>query len=287
MRSICFFSSYFTDEAIPLYVRVYLEELRRHFTEVIFLTNEKKIITGDLHFLETNKIEYRLYKNEGHDFGMWYKAFEGFPVSDYNRIGLVNDSCILFKRLDFIFDWIDKGNPDYCGITDSNKEAYHIQSYFLVIGKRAIPLVQEYFKKNKLKENIKDVIHAYEIGLSSWLISKGMKTDAYFSKKEYYGEHNPMLLFSDDLIKNGIPLIKKKIVFGTFRREEYFSLMRMNFNVDPHYYCNLIKKNNGDLLIDFDEMLNKNSKTLKSLIRKYNFNLFFFRIFRKFKSLVK
>ena len=43
-----------------------------------------------------NEIE----ENEGFDFGLWYHAFLKYNVDLYDKIALVNDSCILFKSLD-------------------------------------------------------------------------------------------------------------------------------------------------------------------------------------------
>ncbi len=43
MKSICFYSSYFTLDYIPYYVKFYLEELEKHFSEIVFLTNEKQL----------------------------------------------------------------------------------------------------------------------------------------------------------------------------------------------------------------------------------------------------
>src|ERR1035438_10245432 len=110
MKSICFFSSYFRDEKIPYYIKFYLEELTKHFSEVILLTNEKKILERDIHYLQKTNIKLKFVANEGYDFGMWYKAMKQFDILAYDRVGLINDSCVLFKKLDEPFDWINKSN---------------------------------------------------------------------------------------------------------------------------------------------------------------------------------
>lgn len=285
MNSVCFFCSYFNQSVIPYYVKVYLEELSLHFSEIVFLTNKKDIIGNDLSYLINRKIKYRFYDNEGYDFGMWYKAFIEFPVESYERIGLINDSCILFKKIDFVFDWVNKNNFDYCGLTSSAALTPHIQSYFLIINKKAITAVKNYFKIHKIKQNITEVIYTYEVGLSDYLRKEGFSLNSFYALDESSKEHNPMLFYSDDLIKRGIPLIKKKIIFGTFRKQEYFSLMRMDFNIDPLYHINLIKKVNlGRLIINLD-LLNENmySKEFANKIRSYNLKLFLFRMLRQLK----
>jgi lipopolysaccharide biosynthesis protein len=255
MNSICFFCSYFNESKIPYYIRIYIEELSRHFSKVVFLTNEKQLAGEELKYLESLKIESRFYKNEGFDFGMWKKAFNDFPVLEFDRVGLVNDSCILFKKMDFIFDWIEKGNYDFCGMTDSNALSYHLQSYFLVLNKNAIHHTKDYLEKNGTLTDIRDVIKTYEVGLSSYLIERGLKAGAYFSRRDYFGEFSPALYFVKELIKEGMPLIKKKIIYASFRKEENLTLMRMDFKMDPMYYVGLIEESNkGTLLIDFKKI---------------------------------
>ncbi len=285
MQSICFFSSYYTTEQIPYYIKYYLEELQRHFTEVVFLTNEKTLSEEDHKYFKRRMIQYRLYKNEGYDFGMWYKAFQEFPVLNYDRIGLVNDSCVLFKKIDFIFQWINESNLDYCGITDSNAIAYHIQSYFVVINKNAIKPVCDYFSQHQIAGQMRDVIRKYEIGLSSYLLQRKMALGAYFSNKDYKGDHNPMLYFSDKLIALRLPLIKKKIIFCSFREEEFLSLRRMNFNIDPRFHINFIGKvNKGTEILDFDKITGElYDKKFISKIKFYKTKSSLFQFLRKFK----
>jgi len=284
MKSICFFSSYFTSGQIPYYVKFYLEELKKHFSQLVLLTNEKAFSNEDLIYLDKNDIKYRLYRNEGYDFGMWYKAFKEFPVSDYDRIGLVNDSCILFKNIDFLFKWIDEKDFDYCGITDSNGLSYHIQSYFLIINKKAIEPVYEYFCKNQVVYNIKEVIKIYEVGMSQFLINKNFKLGAFFSTN-YIGEYNPMLYFEKDLLNKGLPVIKKKVIFCSFRKDELLNLIRMNFNIDPLYHIRLIKEiNQSEQLIDFNKLTEGVcNRIFKRKIKIFKIKSYFYQYIRKFK----
>jgi lipopolysaccharide biosynthesis protein len=241
MKSICFFSSYYDGEKMPYYVKFYLTELSRHFSEVIFLVNEKTISPEDIQFLSSNNIPYRTYKNEGYDFGMWYKAFKEYDLKVYDRVGLVNDSCILFNNLNFYFDWLNKQDIDYGGLTDCNLIKYHIQSYFIVINKKAIQLVAEYFSKNGIVKNVKDVIMVYEINLCDYLREKGMQLKAYYPIKEK-SMANPSWIGVKDLIKDGLPLIKKKIIVREYGDADWKVLAMHGFDPIPNHYIKLIKK---------------------------------------------
>lgn len=271
IKSVCFFCSYYTGTYIPDYVKFYVVELRRHFTEVVFLTNEKTIQPGDLEFLRSNNIQYRLYKNEGYDFGMWYKALCEYDIEQYDRIGLINDSCLLFKKLDFFFEWLEREEVDYAGMTDCNAIQYHIQSYFIVINKKGIAWVKEYIKRNGIVTNIKEVIKVYEVGLSQYLIGLGLKLKAYYpiqsvlplkdssenkkfrdklilsnrKWKLYMGfmcKQNPMWFAAKELMKQGIPVIKKKILTRLYGDASLRYMMRFGFEPDPRYYIRLINK---------------------------------------------
>ena len=242
LKSICFFSSYYTGENIPKYVRFYLSELSRHFTEVLFLTNEKVLSADDLQFLSSHNISYRLYKNEGYDFGMWYKAFRECDIMKYDRVGLINDSSILFNKLDFYFDWLKKGEMDYCGMTDCKLITYHIQSYFIIINKKAIPLVLEYFKQHGIIADIKLLIRTYEIGLNTYLIQAGMKGAAYYSFKDDVSVLNPSLMKAKELIKKGAPLIKKRILTRLYGDASLRYMIGAGFDANPRNYIRLINK---------------------------------------------
>jgi lipopolysaccharide biosynthesis protein len=250
IKSICFFCSYYTDPTLPEYVKFYLIELKRHFSEVIFLTNEKIILPDDLEFLHSQNISFRIYKNEGYDFGMWCKAFEEYDTENYERIGLINDSCILFKKLDFFFEWLENEDLDYGGMTDCNLVKYHLQSYFIIINKNAIKPVGEYFRQNGIRTGIKEIIHTYEVGLSRYLISLGLELKTYFSFKNEPLNGDPTWIRTRELIKNGMPMIKKKIFARFYGDASWRYMVRFGFDPDPRNYIKLIKKQHPDGDID-------------------------------------
>ena len=154
MRSICFFASYFTGNRLPYYITVYLGELNKHFSEVVLLTSQNDLSIESIAFLKAENIRLQIEENEGFDFGLWYKAFQKNEIETYDQIALVNDSCILFKPLNEFMEWSRSNASDLQGITRSNAIAPHIQSYFLIINKKAIPFVKEYFEQHKLFKNI-------------------------------------------------------------------------------------------------------------------------------------
>jgi lipopolysaccharide biosynthesis protein len=286
MKSICFYSSYFTLDYIPYYVKFYLEELEKYFSEIIFLTNEKRLNETEFAYLRQKNIRLKFVSNEGFDFGMWYKAFKEFPSLDYDRVGLINDSCVLFKPLDHVFNWIDSNDFDYFGLVSSKSVALHVQSYFIVINKNAIKPVYDYFMQSGLISNYQKVIYTYEIGLSANLRKQGLKVAAMFTSKNDIAAQNPSFLVIEEFIRGGIPMIKKKIIFRSYRKGEYLSMLRMNFKLNEKRYIKLIKEVNPNIpLIDFDIAIKDFKRSNNFDIYIYNLLLFLYRLAKRSKLL--
>jgi lipopolysaccharide biosynthesis protein len=282
MKSICFYSSYFTQDYIPYYVKFYIEELEKYFSEIIFLTNEKQLQESELAYLKTKNITLKFVSNEGFDFGMWYKAFKEYPSLDYDRVALINDSCILFKPLTDVFKWIDSNTFDYCGLVSSRSVALHIQSYFIIINKNAIKPVYDYFMQNGLISDYKKVIYTYEIGLSAHLRKQGLNVAAMFTSKKDIAAQNPSFLVIEEFIEGGMPMIKKKIIFRSYRKGEYLSMLRMNFELNQNHYIDLIKKvNKNETLINFDLAIKDFKRSSNIDIYLYNIVLFFYQLAKK------
>jgi lipopolysaccharide biosynthesis protein len=263
MKSICFFSSYFEKNELPYFIKCYLIELKHHFDELVLISNDKIPGNDDMLFLSEHEIEWMPVKNEGYDFGMWYKAFKKKNISDYDRVALVNDSCILFKKLDDTMKVINSSGWDYAGLLDSDQIDYHIQSYFLVMNKQAIKYVNEYFSTHGIRQDIDDVIKTYEIGLTPFLLSKQMKIGSVYSHTVCGPNLNPSFYGVEALIRSGFPMIKKKIIFGNYKRGEISNLGMGRFKFSPSYYLNLVKKYTKDPIIN-----------LGVLKREYNSRVF-------------
>ncbi|HRH64147.1 MAG TPA: rhamnan synthesis F family protein [Bacteroidia bacterium] len=255
MKTICFFSSYFKGDSLPYYCEIYLLELKKNFNEVVLLTTKKPNVSA-CNILNENGIELFIVNNEGFDFGMWSKAFDKYPVENYDRIALVNDSCILFAPLNRFMDWVNTTNADCYAISESHAISYHLQSYFMLLNKKAILALKNHFKQTGIQANIGDVIRKYEIGISTTWLTNGLVLKAFLSNNGYQGEFSPYYYLIDAHLKQGSPMIKKKIIYSSYRKDELFTLLRMNFEIDPKYYLEKIKQLQGThLLLSYEKLL--------------------------------
>lgn len=254
--SICLYSSFFQGKRIPFYIRYYLEELCKHFDEILFVSTCKQLDEDSIGFLERNAIRSLSVENEGFDFGMWYKALKTIDANKYKRIGLVNDSCILFRKLDAEFKKFNECEDGYYGLVISDRFSRHLQSYFVLAQGNAVNCLVDYFMEKGIVRDYRNVIQTYEIGLSTHMIRNNYPVQGLYNTLHADYPENPSFSRIPELIEEGIPMIKKKIVFRNYRGLEYYWLLRMRFKTDFRIYWNLIKnKYNSAELIDIDQVM--------------------------------
>lgn len=285
--TVCLYSSYVVGSDIPYYVRFYLENLIPHFSRIVYITNERELNSDAKAFLERSKIEFMPVANEGYDFGMWYKGIsrleseQATPLQEvYEYIGLVNDSCILFKDLNIDFERVLASNAGYSGMVISDRYATHIQSFFLIIRGNAIQVMTDYFHQHGLVTDYRQVIQTYEIGLTQEMIRKDVQLFSLYNNANRAYEKNPSFSLVKELIEEGMPLIKKKIVFRNYRGLEYYWVVRMNFDTDYRKYFSYIKKKYSTGTIDLE-------RVMKDAPKQSHADLFWFALARGFANFVR
>lgn len=225
--SLCYFVCYTEKEIEETDLR-YINELKYHFDEVVVLTNYQFPI-------ENLDCECILLDNKGYDFGFLYQAINGKDLSKYHLMAFVNNSNILLENrtLNDFFKWLDLQDPKFCGITDSFQTGtYHLQSHFLIFKEEVIVLLQKFFlainferfftiKNKKILREI--IIAECEVGLSQYMIRNKIIPASWFKATDFsesykipIKEINLHTMFWKELIEEGYPLIKKKIVCREF-----------------------------------------------------------------------
>lgn len=232
MKSLCLFVSYTESdhqEDMPL-----IMALQRHFDKVIVLTN---VAPAESVF------QYIVLSNQGYDFGFIYRALQLVDVSDVDILGIVNNSQILLEGMDLdgFFNWFFDSSATFCGLTDSfeapkgieKSKSYHIQSSFIVLKGTAIPVLhrffgevgfERFFEMKDPKKLRQAIIRDVEIGLSQYMIKENQTLEAWFSATRFNPLHgrpvdsNMHVFLWEELIKAGYPLMKKKIVNGSWDR---------------------------------------------------------------------
>jgi lipopolysaccharide biosynthesis protein len=228
-KKICIFVHYHFEELIPYNVQCYVKELCHYFDEIIVITNERKL--HNKHEIEHPKITLLQTENSGYDLGMFYRAYKTLTVNDYQQIACVNDSILVFNRLTALFEWAKTTNFDFWGMTDTDirpsysthEDNYHIQSFFLVFNQKAIEGLEDFFTKMNINDFLNEkniqklkhkVINDWEIGVSQFLIKKGLRCGAYIRYEAFKKETKKPtdFAFQDFIMNNGLPVVKKKTI---------------------------------------------------------------------------
>jgi lipopolysaccharide biosynthesis protein len=264
-KSICLFAHFDAKMKIDDYVITYLEQLANIGIEIFFISNSA--VKKEYQDLLLNKIRNcRIFEreNKGADFGAWKWAIENNIIpEDTDYLLLTNDSLYgpLFPLAPTIQAMQSKQDIDFWGLTDSYQGAWHIQSYFLLLSKKAF--VSEAFKKvfnqdfselNKL-----EIIKNGELQLTKSLSDSGFKGMAYISYGqispgfEEWDAKNPTHFFWDQLIEQfNFPFIKKEVILQNPENiqgvEKLFSLIQKYSS----YPIENIKRSISDYLASFD-----------------------------------
>lgn len=213
IRRFVLFSSYFESIEVPAYIFYFLSQLKPHVGRIIYITTNDKVLS------EQDRERLGLYvddvvqvANSGYDFGMWQKVLQSHHVQgEYDELCLVNDSCVCFDSLAPYFNWHQQSQADVTGMTLSYDVNRHLQSFFLCVKSSAVTSVVRYLEGLDLHaSSFEQVIEQGELGLSRTLQEQGFSIRGFYEMPES-DKTNPMYSHCIDIIRAGVPLIKKKL----------------------------------------------------------------------------
>ena len=122
MKSLCIFIHYSKFHTIPLYVKLFVSELENYFDEIVIVYNERQL--NDNNQFRSSKVTTFASKNDGYDFGHFYRYYSQIDTSCYYQIACINDSNILINRLDHVFKWANDSSLDFWGLLDSHEKPW-------------------------------------------------------------------------------------------------------------------------------------------------------------------
>lgn len=99
----CIFIHYSTINTLPYYVELYITQLAYHFDTIKVLTNNINI--NNKKILQWENVEFVHFKNQGYDFGMFYRYIKNENLENFSQLGIINDSNILLNELNHVFHW--------------------------------------------------------------------------------------------------------------------------------------------------------------------------------------
>lgn len=186
---LCIFSHFDREGVIDEYVLNYLLALKSIGCDIVFVSTAKDIQKEELSKLESICSQSIIKENIGYDFGAWSTGINecGRIIENYNTLVLCNDSVYapLFD-LRIMFEKMSERKLDAWSVTDSMDISYHMQSYFLVFGKKILRNddFMGIWQRYVVYKNKRNIIEKYEVGLSKFLLNRGFAIGAYCETKK-------------------------------------------------------------------------------------------------------
>jgi len=171
------------DEKLQDFAYNYLCALHDAGLSIAFVSNCATLPDSDLARLRPVCAAIILRNNIGYDFGAARDALRvlNLPRANTEFVVLANDSVYgPLQPLGPILDRIDFGQADLWGATDNWQHRYHLQSYFLVAGRRALESAawKRFWGDMRLVQSRDYVIQRYEIGMTAAMLRGGVRCAA-------------------------------------------------------------------------------------------------------------
>lgn len=166
------------------YVWYFLNELRSAGYAVVFVTNgpRPKPAVLDKLLVECPLVLWR--RNRGYDFGAYKDALQELPnLADLDSLILANDSVYgPIQPLAPVLAKADQEHADIWGITDTYDRKYHLQSYFLLIHRKALrtPTFLKFWRGLVYVQDKRLVVQRFEVGFSQRMLEAGLTLSALY-----------------------------------------------------------------------------------------------------------
>jgi len=190
---VALFTHFDRRERLAEHVLAYVRELHGIGFSVVFITNSGRLPNDGLSALQPYCRAVIVRHNVGYDFGAVREVIDllDLPRPETEQLLIANDS--VYGPLVPIADLLgrfDLNKADLWGMTDSWQYRYHLQSYFLLAGRRAItsPAWQAFWRGVRPVSSKQWVISRYEVGLTQQLLKAGLRCRSLWSYHDLLGQ---------------------------------------------------------------------------------------------------
>ncbi len=174
------------------HVITYVRALHDQGFSVVFVTNSGRQDHDSLNALKPLCRAVVVRRNVGYDFGAVREMLDllALPRAETQRLLIANDSVYgpLVPMTD-MFARVDFDVADLWGATESWQHRYHLQSYFLLAGRRAMTsgAWHRFWKGVRPVSSKQWAINRYEMGLTQDLLRAGLRCRALWPYHELLG----------------------------------------------------------------------------------------------------
>jgi lipopolysaccharide biosynthesis protein len=216
---VCLFLSYQPGPALKPHVAAHVQHLLAQGIAVVLVLNTPlapEAITLDPR-LEARLAAVYVRENAGYDFAGWAHVHALLePLLQPQRLFLVNDSIV--GPLDgasfaAVIGRIRASSADVIGLTEALSPTRHLQSFFLVFGRRALPELARFLRDVLCFEDKGTVIDVYETQLTLRAQRAGLACEALFpAMSDDPWASNDTYFRWPELIRAGFPYIKTSVL---------------------------------------------------------------------------
>jgi hypothetical protein len=185
------------------YVLDYLRALRDCGFAIVFVTNAGRLAPQTRVALEPLCAAVLVRRNVGYDFGAMREAILhlGLPRADTEQVLIANDSVYgPLRPLDDVLARMDFAQADIWGCTESWQVRFHLQSYFLLFGSRALhhPAWPAFWRQVRPVQSKEWIIRHYEVGLTQVFLRAGLTAAAIWPYPDLVNRVDPDVLAMSD-----------------------------------------------------------------------------------------
>ena len=277
MRRLALYSFYSKYGSAGSFVYYYIRELLKS-ADVVFLANG--ILSADARTrLEEMGCQVRVRDNKGFDFGAWKDFLLSEDASFYSRydeIILCNSSCYgpVFP-FSVIFDEMESRSCDFWGLyrNPGSKERKrnippHIQSYFLVLGKKLFSdrCFRDYFSGLAYAGSWEEAVRQ-EVSFTGYFEERGFVSSSYLGSSLSKFIEDPTILMPAELLEQRFPLIKRKCFTADY---SYINKISSSAQI-RNLLCFLRAKTDYPADLIYEDLLSseKNSNIIRALGLSY------------------
>lgn len=184
---LVFFAHFDPDNQVDEYVRFYIEKLYSLGSTIIFVSGSPYLRMESAAKVAPYCAAIYTRRTLSLDFGSWHLAWQQmkrkhWQLEDFEQLLLANDSVYgpLFDLNEMFAEFHD---ADMYGVTESEEQQPHLQSYFLLwdLNPRACSFIEEFWKKFRYVVRKETLIKRCEIGISQQARKWGLQQKAFIS----------------------------------------------------------------------------------------------------------
>jgi lipopolysaccharide biosynthesis protein len=185
MKRLIIYAHFGTSPQVATHVLFHLRQLAELGSEICFVSNSD-IAPASGAVLKDLCRQIGVRPNTGLDFAMWQRGLAEYNLARFDELLLTNSSIIgPLQPLAPLWQNPAVAGCDFWSLTDNDEWIPHLQSFFLVFGPRVLHSARfkEFWQGVLPYRSRLQVIHSYELGLTTWLTEGGFTGKPVFSQE--------------------------------------------------------------------------------------------------------